>query len=125
MAVNLSAISQAIRAAQTQIVWKPGKADEHLRKRKEREHISKRAELADYERIIQIVLHTPQAVVYVYHFGTKDYPTVVAPFEGRVWLVMFGLDGVLETAFPPDEPSTYFTPDSRYVFAGKLEELMG
>jgi hypothetical protein len=38
---------------------------------------------------------------------------------------VFGLDGVLETAFPPDEPDTYFTSDSRYVSVGKLEELMG
>jgi hypothetical protein len=79
--------------------------------------------LAEYEAIITTVLFHPDAVVYVYRYGVTDYPTVVAPCGGQLWLVMVGPEGVMETAFPPDDTETYFS-DPRYIFVGKLEELL-
>ena len=32
---------------------------------------------------------------------------VVAEVEGVRWLVMLSLDGIMETAFPPEDPETY------------------
>jgi hypothetical protein len=121
---DLPAIVQALRQAQTRIRWKPGKAYAHLNKRKNRGHLLQQAKLADYETIIKAVLQHPEAFVYVYRYEAIDYPTVVAPYEGQVWLVMFGLEGIMETAFPPDEPDTYFELDPRYIPLGKIEELM-
>jgi hypothetical protein len=95
-----------------------------LEKRKDRGHLPPQADLAEYEAIIQTVLRHPEAVLYVYRYNLRDYPTVVAAYETRIWLVMFGLNGVMETAFPPDEPDHYFTSDRRYIFIGEIKELI-
>jgi hypothetical protein len=60
--------------------------------------------------------------VFVYHWGEALYPTVVAEVEGARWLVMVGLDSVMETAFPPEDPETYLA-DLRFQRLGTLEEL--
>ena len=123
MAVSLPAIAQALRQVQAQIRWKPGKAHKHLSKRKDQGHLPPQATLAEYEAIIQAVVRHPEALIYVYRYGSTDYPTVVASCEGQIWLVMFGLDGVMETAFPPGEPDTYFDRDPRYIPVGSIERL--
>lgn len=122
-AVDLPAIAQALQQVQAQIRWKPGKALEHLSKRRERGHLPRHATLAEYEAIIRAVVCHSEAWLYVYRFGATDYPTVAAPYEGQIWLVMFGLDGVIETAFPPDEPDNYFDMDARYIFVSGVERL--
>jgi hypothetical protein len=42
--------------------------------------------------------------------------------EGVRWLVMVGLDSVMETAFPPEDPETYLA-NLRFQRLGTLEEL--
>jgi hypothetical protein len=121
--VDLSAIAQALRQVRVEIRWKPGKAREHLSKRKDRGHLLPQATLDEYEAIIHSVVRYPRALVYVYRYAATDYPTVVALYEGQIWLVMFGLDGIMETAFPPDEPDTYFDRDPRYILVGSIERL--
>jgi hypothetical protein len=68
------------------------------------------------------IVTTPTAEVFVYSWGETRYPTVVAEVEGVRWLVMLGLDGVMETAFPPDDPETYLA-HSQFTRLGTLEGL--
>jgi hypothetical protein len=37
---------------------------------------------------------------------------------------MFSMDGILETAFPPDEPDSYFHNDPHYASVGGVDEVM-
>jgi hypothetical protein len=60
--------------------------------------------------------------VVVYRWGEPVYPTVVAHVEGMRWLVMVGLDSVLETAFSAEDPETYLA-NLRFQRLGTLEEL--
>jgi hypothetical protein len=47
---------------------------------------------------------------------------VVAEIDGIRWLVMLGMDGIMETAFPPEDSATYLA-DPRFTRVGTLEEL--
>ena len=117
-----SQITEAIRQARTEIRWKPGKAQFHLAKRIRLGHLANTATLADYELIIRLVLSDMDAVVYGFRYNNLLYPTVVAWYQGYLWLVMLGLDGIMETAFPPDEPISYFQ-NPKYQRLGLLEEF--
>jgi hypothetical protein len=61
------------------------------------------------------------AEVFVYRWGETLYPTVVAEVEGIRWLVMVGLDSIMETAFPPEAPEAYLA-NLRFQRLGILEE---
>ncbi len=41
----------------------------------------------------------------------------------RAALVMMGLDGVLETAFPPKEPESYLA-NSMFIYVGLVKDLL-
>ena len=112
----------ALRSVSVQIRWKPGKAQPHLEKRIRLAHLPPMTSLADYEAVVNFVLQHSAANVYVFQYGDLFYPTVVAPYQGRVWLVMFGMNGVMETAFPPDDPVTYFL-DPKYSLLGPIQEF--
>jgi hypothetical protein len=60
--------------------------------------------------------------VFVYRWGEILYPAVVAELEGTLWLVMIGLDSIMETAFPP-ENSAISLANLRFQRLGTLEEL--
>lgn len=116
-------IKQAIRAVQSQVRWRPGSETGHLLKRKVRNHLPWSATLADYEQIIATVVADHNAAVYVYWHGQTPYPTVVAAIQGRQWLVMCDLDGVLESAYVVERPERYL---ERPVFEwlGTLGEIL-
>jgi hypothetical protein len=78
--------------------------------------------LAEYEALIIRVISTSTAEVFVYRWGETLYPTVVEEVEGAWWLVMVGLDSIMETAFPPEDPETYLA-HLRFHRLGTLEEL--
>lgn len=78
--------------------------------------------MAEYEVLIQAIVQTPTAEVLVYHWGETAYPTVVTEVNGVQWLVMLGMDGVMETAFPPADSAMYLG-DPRFTRLGTLEEL--
>lgn len=118
-----SQVGSAIQQARNQIRWKPGKAQPHLKKRIRLGHLPPATTLADYQRLIHGILHHPEAVVYSFRYAQTLYPTIVAPYQGQLWLVMFGLDGIMETAFPPDDPIIYFQ-NPNYQRLGLLEEFL-
>jgi hypothetical protein len=81
--------------------------------------------LAGYAEVILGILSHPDALVYVYWYGDKEYPTIVAPYRERMWLVMFNLDGTMETAFPPDQPEVYLEGDPKFILMGSVKEILG
>lgn len=116
-------IWSAIRRLRTGIRWKPGKDTSHLRTRIAYGHLLDTATLTQYEQIIRNIILDDSAAVYGYFWQQDVYPTVAGLHQGRRWLVMFSLDGVMETAFPPDDPDEYLA-DDRFRFLGKMQELM-
>jgi hypothetical protein len=115
-------IVTAIRELREQVRWKPGKDVAHLSKRIALRHLAFGATVADYGALILRVVSTPTADVFAYRWGDAIYPTVVAEVAGVRWLVMMSLEGIMETAFPPEEPDIYLA-DPRFQRLGTLEEL--
>ena len=115
-------VLQVIRAVRTQVQWKPGSAIRHLRKRKLRRHLPATATPEDYERIILTVLHDESAQVYHYWYNRVPYITVVATVQGQQWLVMFGYDGVMESAFVVERPEHYLSKPG-FESIGRLGEM--
>lgn len=119
----LNRLPQIIQEVKTEIHWKPGSAARHLLKRKLRGHLPVNATLADYEKTIRSVLSTADATVYLYWHQDVAYPTVVCPLDGDLWLVMFSLDAVMETAFVIENPDSYLQP-SLFDQIGSLDEVL-
>lgn len=119
---QLKAILESIERARSKIRWKPGKAAPHLAKRVRLGHLPEDATLEKYEEKIAAVLNQPDARLYLFVYGSSIYPTAIALVEGRIWLVMLGLDGVLETRFPPEDPDSYLADDS-FIYLGLLKDL--
>ncbi len=115
-------IVSAIRRLREQVRWRPGKDNAHLLKRVALGHLPIGATVADYEALLQHIINTLTAEVFVYTWDDTIYPTVVAESEGVQWLVMMSLDGLMETAFPPEEPGVYLA-DPRFQRLGTLKEL--
>ena len=109
--VALVDIIKAIRIVQAQLFWKPDSVERHLRRRINRQHLPKTATLDDYENLIRTVIHQPTAQIYIYWHSTLaelvPYVSVVGLVHGEAWLVMFGLDGILESAYIVERPHYY------------------
>jgi hypothetical protein len=69
------------------------------------------------------ILSQAAADVYVYIWRQDVYPTIMGNYENHRWLVMFSLNGVMETAFPPTDPEAYLA-DSRFHYMGTIQELL-
>ena len=69
------------------------------------------------------MLLDPAAIVYVYLYNSDAYIAVVAKIQKQTWLIMFALDGVLESAFIVERPDLYL---SKHAFdkMGTLEEVL-
>jgi hypothetical protein len=115
-------IADAIRAVQAKVHWRPGSAERHLQKRKLRGHLPADATLDDYARVIRTVAHRQTAQVYVYRHNDTSYVALVAVVENRYWLVMFDLDGLIESAFVVERPDRYLSK-SAFVLAGTVGEV--
>ena len=116
-------IGDLIHKLRQQIVWKPGSAPRHLLKRKLRGHLAANATSADYEQLIQGILYTADASIYIYYSEDRLYLTVAASIEDRVWLVIASFDGVVETAFVVENPTSYLER-SAFRYIGKLGEVL-
>ena len=116
-------VSAAISAIRREIRWKPGKDAEHLQTRKRYGHLRPDATFTEYQAIISTILHAESAELYIFTWQDDIYPTVVAAYEGTIWLVMFNLSGVLETAFPPTDAKNYLA-DERFRYLGSVKEFL-
>ena len=119
---TIIAVIQAIARVREQIIWKPGKASSHLLKRIRLGHLPNDATLEQYNAIIAAVANSLDAAVYLYVYGETIYPTLVANMQNKLWLVMISLEGVLETAFPPEMPESYLA-NSAFVYLSSVKEL--
>lgn len=118
-----SQIAGAIRSVHTHVRWKIGSAERHLLKRKLRGHLSAEATISDYERVIQTALERAEAQVYVYWHGGTPYVAVAAVLQGQLWLVMFDLDGLMESAFIVERPDRYLNKPA-FELIGYLREVL-
>jgi hypothetical protein len=117
-------IATALKAVRKNIQWKPGKGHEHLQTRKRYGHLAPNAALEEYNEIIQSLVNSETAELYVYIWREEVfYPTVVSTYEQKIWLVMFSLSGILETAFPPTNLEEYLS-DERFHYQGSLQEFL-
>ena len=82
------------------------------------------ATVADYEALIRRVVQTPTAEVFLYRWEETAYPTVVAEVDGGSWLVMLGLDGVIETAFPPEDTADRVLAEQAHLFHQELQRFV-
>lgn len=121
--VIVARVRDAVWLIRSQIRWKAGKAIQHVQTRIRYGHLPPSATVADYEAIIVGLVNDDFADVYLYIWNQRSYPTIASTYQGQCWLVMFGVDGVMETAFPPTDLDEYLA-DIRFQFLGKLEELM-
>ncbi len=120
---DINRIIQAILKRQNKIEWKPAKSHLHLMKRIRLGHLQRNATIEIYEAIIHQVLMNSKANVYVYRYGSLLYPTVTSIISEKLWLVMMGMDSILETAFPPENPNNCLN-NQAFVYLGKLEDLL-
>ncbi len=61
--------------------------------------------------------------MYLYAHDDVTYVAVAGSIQGQTWLIMFDLDGVLESAYIVDRPDLYLR---KFVFdrLGALEEIL-
>lgn len=84
--------------------WKPGTPCQHAKKRG---HLPASATVADYEAIIYQVIGDDAKHVYLFQMNDIAYVTIVEADQARPWLVMFDLQGLMETAFIVENPQSY------------------
>ena len=116
-------VAEAVRLVQRQICWKPDSAERHLWKRKRRGHLPLDATLADYEQIIRSAVRSQAAIVYLYGHDDVSYVAVTATIQRQTWLIMFDLDGILETAYIVERPDLYLHK-SVFDRVGALAEVL-
>jgi len=120
---DLDIVINAVLQAQKKVTWKSGKAYPHLRKRISLGHLPENATIETYEEVIRQVLTNTNANAYIYRYQPLIYPTLTFTIDNKLWLVMLGIDGILETAFPPEKPNTYLS-NSAFTYLGILENLL-
>lgn len=116
-------LADLIRKLQRQITWKPGSAARHLLKRIVRGHLPPNAALVDYENLIQGILHSADASIYLYSYEGTPFLTIAMTIEDHTWLIIASFDGVMETAFVVENPAGYLErPAFHYI--GRLGEVL-
>ena len=115
--------AKALLALRSRVRWKPGKDLQHLEKRKLLGHLPPAATIEQYDDLIAGVARDGNAFVYDYLFGVKEYFAVAGVVDGVDWLVIFAPDGLMETAFPPDDLDWYLA-DQRMVTVGRVRNIL-
>ena len=121
--ISQDQVVAAIRSIQTKLVWKPNSASRHLAKRILRGHLTDMATIADYQQILETVLHGDHADVYIFWYDNIPYVAIVDMVHQSCWLVMFNLNGVLESAYIVERPDLYLRKE-HIVFVDSLKAVM-
>jgi len=116
--------ASALAAVRREIRWKPGKDVDHLEKRKAMGHLPQGSSLEDYNSLIGRLVAEEGNLVYLYEFGGTRYYAVRGKLQGVEWLVIFARDGLIETAFPPDDIGSYLGKRGFHPL-GKIGEVLG
>lgn len=121
--IDRNQIATAIRIVQSELRWKPGSAERHLAKRVIRGHLPNTARMEDYEQIIRLVIYSSSAYVCLFWYDDVPYITVANDVDGNHWLVMFDLNGLLESAYLVERPERYFQKEN-VEFVDTLEAVL-
>lgn len=115
--------TEALRQVRARQQWKPGRDTAHLRKRQRKGHLPAEASMETYNRLIQDLVHTPGSLIYRYPVGEHHYYAVRGRADDREWLVIFDAQGVLETAFPPNDMDGYLNSQG-FEYLGTVGEIL-
>lgn len=122
---ELKDLIESLESLRSNIQWKEGKDVSHLSKRINLKHLPSSSSLSDYEMLISNLLRNGENVLYFYEFTSKLYYGVRGFTKGQVneWLVIFGVGGILETAFPPENMDEYLE-NRGFVLIGRIKEVL-
>ena len=101
--------------------WRQGKDIHHLHKRKTRGQIPFDWSLEDYNKLIVDIAKELENETYLYFKDTFEQRYFV--IGNKYWLAMVGEDGIMETAFPPNNYTNYLSKDEGYIFLGTIKEV--
>lgn len=118
-----SQIAQTVLSLKQEVRWKPGSAERHLRKRQKRKHLPETATQDDYDALIRRVINDRDAEVRLYWHENIPYIPITGFIDENVWLVMFSMKGIMETAFIVRHPGHYMK-GPEYEYIGYLHEVM-
>lgn len=121
--VEQAALVEALTALRGKVRWKPGKDIVHHQKRQDMEHLPASCSLAGYEKRILDIVRNGQNIVYLYEVRGIHFYAVRGFKADNEWLVIFGRDGVMETAFPPENMDEYLAARG-FVVLGHVEEVL-
>lgn len=115
--------ASALAAVRKEVRWKPGKDVRHLEKRKALGHLPQGSSLKDYNSLIGELTGKEENLVYLYEFSGTRYYAVRGELRGAEWLVILDRDGLIETAFPPDDIESYLEKRGFHPL-GKIGEVL-
>lgn len=114
---------EALKAIRQRVQWKTGKDITHLKKRQGMGHIPLSASILDYEKTISEVVTKSTNIVYLYEYMRCNYYGVRGFAHEKEWLVILGPDGIMETAFPPENMDDYLNKRG-FIFIGPIKEVL-
>jgi hypothetical protein len=92
-------------------------------KRQKMNHLSLSSSLLDYNKVISALIGNEQNIIYLYEFRGIYYYAVRGFIHEKEWLAIFGANGVMETAFPP-ENIDYYLERRGFVPLGRMKEVL-
>ncbi len=117
------AVAEAIRKVRIKVQWKLGKDAIHVQKRQAMGHLPVGASLTDYNALIQSAVYDVNGQVFIYRLSEQPYVAVRSNVPGCPWLIIFGLTGIMETAFPPNDIDDYLAQPG-FTEIGTVQELL-
>lgn len=122
---ELASLAKSLESLRNYVVWKKGKDIAHLSKRIKLKHLPSGASLSDYEALVFDLVRNGENVLYSYVYGDSVYYGIRGFAKGQVneWLVIFGVGGILETAFPPENIDEYLE-NRGFVLLGRTKEVL-
>lgn len=120
---EFSIFLNALQRIRSRVQWKKGKDVAHYKKRQKLSHIPQSASLLDFNAIISDIVNNAENILYLYEFMGHHYYAIRGFFNEIEWLVIFGEDGIMETAFPPENMDSYIQKRG-FVLIGPIKEIM-
>lgn len=114
---------EALCSIRKNIQWKADKDNAHLKKRQRMGHIPVSSNIWDYNKIITDIVQNDNNNLYLYEFKACNFYAVRGFAQKREWLVIYGPDGIMETAFPPEDIDDYLNKRS-FIFIGQIKEVL-
>lgn len=119
----LQEAKRAISRLRKAVYWKPGKNTQHLEKRKALGHLPRDCQINDYNKLISKLVQGLENEVYLYEFGSQRYYMIRGKIKEKEWVVIFSMEGIIETAFPPQDTEEYLNKRNTALL-GKVGEIV-